>query len=132
MEEIVMKKIMIGIVGAIAVIFIVAVVMKLTSTEYKIASAVKAGETKIDLKEVTNTEWTNVGIMIPYTSDEAIEEYMDIEFTGNNRGIDMLDDRFLLVFADDKTDVKTVKLSNEELVYHIEDNRYLIIEKRTD
>lgn len=57
---------------------------------------------------------------------------MDIEFTGNNRGIDMLDDRFLLVFADDKTDVKTVKLSNEELVYHIEDNRYLIIEKRTD
>ena len=127
-----MKKIMIGIVGAIAVIFIVAVVMKLTSTEYKIASAVKAGETKIDLKEVTNTKWTNVGIMIPYTSDKAIEEQMDIEFTGNNRGIDMLDDRFLLVFADDKTDVKTVKLSNEELVYHIEDNRYLIIEKRTD
>lgn len=120
-----MKKIMIGIVGAIAVIFIVAVVMKRTSTEYKIASAVKAGEKKIDLKKVTNTEWTNVGIMIPYTSDEAIEEYMDIEFTGNNRGIDMLDDRFLLVFADDKTDVKNVKLSNKELVYHIEDNCYL-------
>lgn len=127
-----MKKIMMGIVGAVAVIVIVAVVMKLTSTEYKIASAVKAGETKIDLKEVTNTEWTNVGIMIPYTSDEAIEEYMDIEFTGNNQGIDMLDDRFLLVFADDKTDVKTVKLSIEEVVYHIENNRYLIIEERDD
>lgn len=127
-----MKKIMVGIVGAIAIIVIVAVVMKLTSTEYKIASAVKAGETKIDLKEITNTKWTKVEIMIPYTSDEAIEEYMDIDFTGNNRGIDMLDDRFLLVFADDKTDVKTVKLSIEKVFYHIENNRYLIIEERDD
>lgn len=53
----------------------------------------------------------------PYTTKEAIEEYMDIKFTGTNGGIDMLDDRFLLVFVDNKT----VKLSIEEVLYNIEE-----------
>lgn len=54
---------------------------------------------------------------------------MVIKFKGDNGGIDILDDRFLLVFADDKHAVKTVVLSREYSSYSIKDNKYLSVKQ---
>lgn len=54
---------------------------------------------------------------------------MGIKFKGDNGEIDNLDDRFLLVFADDKYAVKTVVLSRKYGSYSIRDNKFLIVER---
>ncbi len=54
---------------------------------------------------------------------------MNIEFKGDNGGIDLLDDRFLLVFANEKHAVKTVVLSRKHGTYTIKDNRLLVVDR---
>lgn len=95
----------------------------------EIDSLLENGETQIDLTRVTDFNWTQVGVFGAYTSDKAIEESMDITFKGDNGGIDMLDDRFLLVFADEKYAVKTVVLSRKPGTYTIKDNKFLVFEQ---
>ena len=95
----------------------------------KIDSLLENGETQIDLTRVTDFNWTQVSVFGAYTSDEAIEESMGITFKGDNGGIDMLDDRFLLVFADEKYAVKTVVLSRKPGTYTIKDNKFLVFEQ---
>lgn len=95
----------------------------------EIDSLFENGETQIDLTELTDFNWTQVAVFVPYTSDEAIEDAMGITFKGDNGGIDLLDDRFLLVFADEKYAVKTVVLSLKHGTFSIKDNKTLIVEK---
>lgn len=52
---------------------------------------------------------------------------MGIKFKGNNGAIDIIDGRFLLVFADDKHAVKTVVLSMKPGSYTIKDNQFLMV-----
>lgn len=89
----------------------------------------KNSETQIDLTELTDFNWTQVAVFGPYTSNEVIEDSMGIKFKGDNGGNDMLDDRFLLVFANDKFAVKTVVLSREYGSYRIKDNKYLSVKQ---
>lgn len=86
-------------------------------------------ETQIDLAALANFKWTQVAVFGPYTSNEVIEDSMGITFKGDNGGIDILDDRFLLVFADDKYAVKTIVLSLKHGTYRIKDNQFLIVEQ---
>jgi hypothetical protein len=95
----------------------------------KMDSLLEKGEKQVDLTEVTDFEWTQVGVFGPYTSDEVIEETIGIKFKGDNGGIDILDDRFLLVFADEKYAVKTIVLSKKHGAYSIQDNKILSVEQ---
>ena len=54
---------------------------------------------------------------------------MEIKFKGNNGGIDILEDRFLLVCADGKYAIKTVVLSREYGNYDIKDSKFLSVEQ---
>ena len=94
----------------------------------EIDSLLENGETQIDLTGVTDFNWTQVSVFGPYTSEEAIEDSMGIKFKGDNGGIDILDDRFLLVFAYEKYAVKTVVLSRKHGSYSIKDNEFLSVE----
>lgn len=87
----------------------------------------EASKTKIDLTELTDFKWTQVAVFAPYTSNKVIEDSMGIKFKGDNGNIDMLDDRFLLVFADEKYAVKTVVLSRKHGTYNIKDNKILSV-----
>ncbi|TGN33106.1 hypothetical protein [Lysinibacillus sp. S2017] len=95
----------------------------------EINSFLENGETQIDLTGVTNFNWTQVSVFGPYTTDETIEDSMGIKFKGDNGEIDILDDRFLLVFADEKYAVKTVVLSMQHGTYTIKNNKVLIVEQ---
>ncbi|WP_040286477.1 hypothetical protein [Sporosarcina koreensis] len=100
-----------------------------TGLAKEIDSLLKKGETQIDLTRLTNFKWTQVSLFGPYTTDESIEDLMNIEFKGDNGGIDLLDDRFLLVFANEKHAVKTVVLSRKHGTYTIKDNRLLVVDR---
>lgn len=95
----------------------------------EMGSLLENGETQIDLSELTDFDWTQVATFGPYTTNEVIEESMEIKFKGNNGGIDILEDRFLLVFADEKYALKTVILSRKYGNYDIKDNKFLIVEQ---
>ena len=95
----------------------------------EIDSLFENGETQIDLTRVTDFNWTQVSVFGPYTTDEVFEDSMSIKFKGDNGGIDILEDRFLLVFANDKYAVKTVVLSRKHGTYTIKDNKFLNIEQ---
>ena len=95
----------------------------------EIESLLENSETQIDLMELTDFNWTQVAVFGSYTSNEVIEDSMGIKFKGDNRGIDILDDRFLLVFADEKYAVKTVVLSRKYGSYSIKDNKFLSVEQ---
>ena len=62
----------------------------------EIGSLLENGETQIDLSELTDFDWTQVATFGPYTTNEVIEESMEIKFKGNNGGIDILEDRFFI------------------------------------
>lgn len=66
-----------------------------TALAKDIDSILEKGETQINLTSITNFKWTQVGLFGPYTTNESIEDSMDIEFKGDNGGIDIRDDRFL-------------------------------------
>lgn len=95
----------------------------------EIESLLENSETQIDLTKLTDFNWTQVGVFGPYTSNEVIEDSMEIKFNGDNGGIDILEDRFLLVFADEKYAVKMVVLSRKYGNYDIKDNKFLIVEQ---
>lgn len=96
----------------------------------KIGDLLKQGEERVDLAELTSFEWDQVAVFGPYTSKEEMDATMGIRFKGDNGGIEMLDDRFLLVFAHKKHAVKTVVLSREfgSHRYVTEGNQFLIVE----
>lgn len=100
-----------------------------TALAKEIDSLLENGETQINLTEEADFNWTQVGVFGPYTSHEVIENAMGIKFKGDNGGIDILDDRFLLVFANEKHAVKTVVLSRKHGVYSIKDNTFLNVEQ---
>lgn len=84
-------------------------------------------EQQIDLTLMTDFEWDAVEVFGPYTTNEIIEDSMDIRFRGDNGGIDVLEDRFLLVFADEKNAVKTAVLSRKYGDFLIKDNKMLLV-----
>lgn len=91
----------------------------------KINSLIENGETQINLTEITDFDWTQVAMFGPYTTNEEIEESMGIKFKGDNGHIDVLDNRALLVFANEKYAVRTVVTSG---AYAIKDNKFLIVD----
>jgi len=95
----------------------------------KIDTLFETSATQIDLTELTDFNWTQVAVFGPYTSNEVIEDSTGIKFKGDNGEIDSLDDRFLLVFADDKYALKTVVLSRKYGSYSIKDNKFLSVER---
>ena len=128
-----MKKVVYVILIIAAIAFAVTLFGNRASQDMVLAkeidSLLENGETQIDLTGVTDFNWTQVSVFGPYTSDEVIEDSMGIKFKGDNGGIDMLDDRFLVVFANDKYAVKTVVISRKSGTYIIKDNKYLTVEQ---
>lgn len=86
------------------------------------------GTKQIELTTMTDFEWDTVDVFGPYTTNEMIEDSMGIRFKGSNGGLDLLEDRFLLVFANEKRAIKTAVLSREYGDFRIEDNKKLIVE----
>ena len=93
-----------------------------------IYTLIEQGETQIDLKKLTDLDWTQVDVFGPYTTDEMIEDSMDIQFNFLFGGIDVLEKDFLLVFANEKKPVKKIYLSREYGDYTVKDNKILIVE----
>ncbi|AOV08154.1 hypothetical protein [Sporosarcina ureilytica] len=91
----------------------------------EIHSTLAQGAKQIDLTTMTVFEWDAVEVFGPYTTNEIIEDSMDIRFKGDNGGIDVLDDRFLLVFADRENAVKTAVLSRKYGDFTIQNNKTL-------
>ena len=129
-----MKK-MVYVILILAVLGLAVTILKKNVTSQdtllvkEIGSLLDKGETSIDLSELTDFDWTQVATFGPYTTNEVIEDAMEIKFKGNNGGIDILEDRFLLVFADEKYAIKTVVLSREYGNYDIKDNKFLSVEQ---
>ncbi|PIC84919.1 hypothetical protein CSV72_16340 [Sporosarcina sp. P20a] len=94
----------------------------------EIHSILEQEEKQMDLTTMTDFEWDAVEVFGPYSTNEIIEDSMDIRFKGDNGGIDVLEDRFLLVFANGKNAVKTVVLSRKYGNFTIKDNKILIVE----
>ncbi|WP_052126076.1 hypothetical protein [Ureibacillus massiliensis] len=125
-----MKKI-VYIVLLIAIVIIVAELFWNrasldTNLSKEIQSLIEQGEKKIDLTKLTDFEWGAAEVFGPYSTNEAIEESMGIRFKGDNGGIDILDDRILIVFANEKNAVKTVVLKHFGVT--IRDNKLLVVE----
>lgn len=59
----------------------------------------------------------------PYITNDIIEESMGIQFKGDNGGIEVIENRFLLVFAYENNAVKTIVLSRENGDLTIKDNK---------
>lgn len=74
-------------------------------------------------------EWDAVKAFGPYTTNEIIDDSMGIQFKGDNGGIERIENRFLLVFANGKNAVKTVVLSREYGDFTIKDNKLLIVKQ---
>ena len=91
-----------------------------------IYTMIEQGETQIDLTKLTDFEWTRVEVFGPYTTDEMIEDSMDINFLFG--GIEVMEIEFLLVFANENKPVETVHLSREYGDYTIKENKFLIVE----
>ena len=66
-------------------------------------------------------EWDAVKAFGPYTTNEIIDDSMGIQFKGDNGGIERIENRFLLVFANGKNAVKTVVLSRLEPLFIVLD-----------
>lgn len=95
---------------------------------------IEQGETAIDLSKLTHFEWDKVGAFGPYTTDEMIEDSMDIQFNFlfDNflfGGIDVSETQFLLVFANGDKPVKQMYLSRKYGDYTVQDNKLLIVEE---
>ena len=80
----------------------------------------------MDLKELTDFDWTQVQLFDAYTPEEYIEETMGINFKGEMGRIAVQDGYFLLVFANDKYAVKTAELLWNNGTYSVLNNRYLL------
>ena len=128
-----MKKIVYAILIIAALGLVVTLFGNRASQDKVLAKDIDAlfetSETQIDLTELTDFKWTQVAVFEPYTSNTAIEDSMTIKFKGDNGNVDNLDDRFLLVFANDKYAKKTVVLSRKHGSYSIKDNKFLIVEQ---
>jgi len=97
-------------------------------TPNEIYSLIEQGETQIDLTSITDFEWTKVEVFGPYTTGKMIEDSMDIEFPFFNGGIDVIETKFILVFADGKKPVDTLYLSREYGDYTVIGNKFLVVE----
>lgn len=95
----------------------------------EINSRLELGEKQIDLTTMTDFEWDAVEAFGPYTTNDIIEDSMDIRFRGDNGAIHLIENRFLLVFADKKKAVKTAILYRKYGDFKIEDNKILIVEE---
>jgi len=128
-----MKKMVYVILSIVAVGLAVTLLGNRASQDTVLAKEIESllenSETQIDLTKLTYFNWTQVDVFGPYTSNEVIEDSMEIKFNGDNGGIDILEDRFLLVFADEKYAVKTVVLSRKYGNYDIKDNKFLSVEQ---
>lgn len=128
-----MKKMVYVILSIVAVGLAVTLLGNRASQDTVLAKEIESllenSETQIDLTKLTDFNWTQVDVFGPYTSNEVIEDSMEIKFNGDNGGIDILEDRFLLVFADEKYAVKTVVLSRKYGNYDIKDNKFLSVEQ---
>lgn len=65
----------------------------------KILELAESGSAEIALSTLTDFDWEKAAVYGPYTTVDIIEESLNIEFKGSNKGIDFRDDIFLLVFA---------------------------------
>ncbi|EFI67322.1 hypothetical protein P9436_06835 [Lysinibacillus capsici] len=68
------------------------------------------GTTVVSLNKLTDFDWEKAQIFGPYTTKDAIEETMDIQFKGSISGLDVREDIFLLVFAKEGHAIKTAVL----------------------
>ncbi|AXH99746.1 hypothetical protein DV702_08375 [Sporosarcina sp. PTS2304] len=71
----------------------------------------KSGLTEIALSPLTDFDWDQAMVYGPYTTEDQIENSLNIKFKGSTHGIEVLEDRFLLVFAKGNHAVKTTPLS---------------------
>lgn len=95
--------------------------------EEEIIALMAQGQKEIDLRELTTEEWAKAALFPPYTTNEVIEETMDIRFSGDNGQIDLLDCCFLLILATDEEAVKTAMLPMHYGIEEIREHRVLIL-----
>ena len=86
------------------------------------------GETTIDLKEVTDFEWTQAVAFGPYTTTDMMEESLGISIGFG--GGEVMESNFKIVFANDEKKLSSITLSREYGDYSVKDNRYLVVERK--
>lgn len=100
-----------------------------TLSSEEIYALIEQGETEIDLTKLTDLEWTTAGIYGPYTRGKDIKQDMGIASPFSLIGIDVPENRFLLVLVDDGRVVETLYLSREYGDYLMVDERVLVVEE---
>lgn len=93
----------------------------------QIISKLEQGIKQIELTTMTDFEGDTVMAFGPYITNDIIEESMGIQFKGDNFGIEVIENRFLLVFAYENNAVKTIVLSREYGDFTIKNNKLLIV-----
>ncbi|WP_153732099.1 hypothetical protein [Sporosarcina obsidiansis] len=110
------KKWLPWITGAVLLITVLSMFLVNRATEdlilgKKIEEQAANGATEIPLSPLTDFDWDKAHVYGPYTTEDIIEESLNIKFKGSTHGIEILEDRFLLVFAKGKHAIKTVPIS---------------------
>ncbi|MER2191255.1 MAG: hypothetical protein ABS951_09860 [Solibacillus sp.] len=115
------------IVGVLLIIWLIKS-QQYTISRGELIDLLEQGETTIDLTEVADFEWVQVDAFGPYSTTDVVENAMGISIRFGD--IDVTESQFLLIFANDKEIVASVSLNRKYGDYSIQDNRYLMVEKR--
>ncbi|MER1985872.1 MAG: hypothetical protein ABS948_08280 [Solibacillus sp.] len=115
------------IVGVLLIIWLIKS-QQYTISRGELIDLLEQGETTIDLTEVADFEWVQVDAFGPYSTTDVVENAMGISIRFG--GIDVTESQFLLIFANDKEIVASVSLNRKYGDYSVQDNRYLMVEKR--
>lgn len=104
-----------------------------TGTFYqKIYEAIEQSNTEVNLTELTDMGWTSAGVFGPYSRGKYIRQAMEISSSFSLLGVDVPENRFLLVLVDDGRVVETLYLLREYGDYLMVDERVLVVEGASD
>lgn len=94
----------------------------------EIYAQIEQGKQKIDLTELTTMKWTEARAFGPYSTTKTIEESMGVNFLLG--GIDVMETKFLLVFAKEGKVVDMIYLDRKYGDYSIKDDQYLFVKRK--
>ncbi|MEK3727564.1 hypothetical protein [Lysinibacillus sp. FSL W8-0953] len=110
-----LRKWLLGIAAAVIIFTMLILLLGNRATEdtllaKNIMEQANGGSKIVSLNQLTTFDWEKAQVYGPYTTRDAIEVTMDIQFKGSTSGIDVREDIFLLVFAKEGHAIKTAVL----------------------
>ena len=96
-----------------------------TELEETIHSVIKDKNiSEINTNSLTNFDWDKAFLFAPYTTQESIEEQLDVDFKDPSK-IDIRDDIYLLVFLNDNKAVHYAEINRQQSEFSLGEKEYL-------